>query len=350
MKKSTLGILLIVLLFACQKQVDYMPQISALQKSRDSLVSALAQTNTNLNNTNTNVAAINKSIDSIRTQLTIINNQISSLNIQMNAANANIASITSQLNILNQKYIDLLTKLNNLLSLIYMFPPYSLYSELVSYYPFSGDAKDKGGSGLDGTVLGPVLTTDRYGFSKSAYSFNDNQYINVLNSASKNIFPLTVNLWASFDSLNNNNGNLFKKYSPALWNGFALLPSTASGINSGYVYPFYLTGQGIPNGLIGGYGIPETSFVINKIATSKWVQITMTVDSSVGKLYLNGNLVDSLNWRTSAKASSNNLTWIIGGEYQSNGWFKGKLDDIGIWQRALTLGEIQYLYSNKFIQ
>lgn len=349
MKEVIIGIMLIGLI-ACQKQIDYMPQINALQKSRDSLVNALTQTNNSLNNTNTNVAAINKSLDSIRIQITSISNQINNLNIQMTAVNANVSSITAQLKLLNQQYADLVTKLNNLLSLIYMFPPYSLYSGLVSYYPFSGDAKDKGGSGLDGTVLGPVLTSDRFGFSNSAYSFNDNQYINILNSASKNIFPLTVNLWASFDSLNNNNGSLFKKYSPALWNGFALLPSTASGINSGYVYPFYLTGQGVPNGLIGGYGIPETSFVINNISTSNWVQITMTVDSSVGKLYLNGNLVDSLNWRTPAKASSNNLTWIIGGNYQSNGWFKGKLDDIGIWQRALSHGEIKYLYSNKFIQ
>lgn len=349
MKYITISLFLIIII-SCQKQIDYAPQINALQKSRDSLSNALAQTNSILGNTNTNVAAINKSLDSIKNELANIGNQIKSLNEQMASANADIAGLKYQLTLLSNQYADLLAKLNYLLSLVNLFPQYSLYSGLVSYYPFSGDAKDKGGSGLDGTVLGPSLTTDRFGFSNSAYVFNENQYINVLKSESKNIFPLTVNLWASFDSLNNNNGSLFKKYSSALWNGFALLPRTGASINTGYVYPFYLTGQSIPNGLIGGYGLPETSFVLNNIPTSKWVQITMTVDSVVGKLYLNGNVVDSLNWRTTAKACSNNLTWIIGGNYESNGWFKGKLDDIGIWQRALSVGEIQYLYSNKFIQ
>jgi outer membrane receptor for ferrienterochelin and colicin len=62
MRKVPLGIFLIILV-ACQKQVDYMPQINALndrvsslQKSRDSLAAALAQTNNNLNATNNNIA------------------------------------------------------------------------------------------------------------------------------------------------------------------------------------------------------------------------------------------------------------------------------------------------------
>ena len=51
-------------ILSCQKQVDYQPQINllnsniaALQKSRDSLAAALAQTNNNLNTTNNNVAS-----------------------------------------------------------------------------------------------------------------------------------------------------------------------------------------------------------------------------------------------------------------------------------------------------
>jgi hypothetical protein len=347
---SLLLSIIVIISISCEKQVDYMPQINALQRSRDSLVNALAQTNAILENTNSNVASINKSLDSVRTQLTGISAQITLLNSQMTAANANIASINSQLSFLTQQYADLLARFNSLLALVYQYPPYSLYADLVSYYPFSGNAKDKGGSGLDGTLYGPVLTYDRFGYINSAYSFDNNQYIDVVGSASKNLYPMTINLWASFDSLNNGDGSLFKKYSPTLWNGFALLPSVGNNINTGFVYPFYLTGQTIPNGLIGGYGLPTSTFTIGNISTSKWVQITMTVDSTVGKLFLNGNLVDSLNWRTSAKACSNNLTWIIGGSYQNNNWFKGKIDDVGVWQRALTVGEIRYLYTNQFIQ
>ena len=123
MKKSILGILLIALLFACQKQVDYQPQINslnsniaALQKSRDSLAAALAQTNNNLNTTNNNVAALSKSLDSIKVQLTSIGAQIATLNSQMALANANIATLTAQIATLNQQYIDLLAKFNLILT------------------------------------------------------------------------------------------------------------------------------------------------------------------------------------------------------------------------------------------
>jgi len=323
---------------------------SNLQKRADSLSTALTQTNSKISQTSLSITAAIKTSDSISTQLKAINTQITTLNGQLTTANANVTSISAQITTLNQQYSDLLTKYNSLLTLINMFPPYSLYTNLIAYYPFTGNAKDKGGLGLDGTVSGSVLTTDRFGSLNSAYSFNTNQYINIQQTNDKNLFPLTISLWASFDSLNNNSGNLFKKYDPAIWNGFALLPSTGNLINSGYINPFYLTGEGIPNGLIGGYGLSDTIFVINKITTSKWVQITMTVDSIVGKIYLNGNLVDSLKWRTKAMSSSNNLTWIIGGSYQGNNWFKGKIDDVGVWQRALTISEVQYLYLNKFIQ
>ena len=111
----------IIFLFnvACQKQIDYQPQINslnnniaALQKSRDSLAAALAQTNNSLNTTNNNVAALSKSLDSIKVQLTSIGTQIASLNSQMTLANSNIATLTAQIAALNQQYNDLLTKYN----------------------------------------------------------------------------------------------------------------------------------------------------------------------------------------------------------------------------------------------
>ena len=66
---------------SCQKQVDYQPQINllnnnitALQKSRDSLAAALALANNNINTTTNNVTAISKTLDTIKTQLSLILN------------------------------------------------------------------------------------------------------------------------------------------------------------------------------------------------------------------------------------------------------------------------------------
>ena len=44
--------------------------------------------------------------------------------------------------------------------------------ELISYYPFNGNANDETGKGHTGTVTGAQLTIDRFGKANSAYSFD----------------------------------------------------------------------------------------------------------------------------------------------------------------------------------
>ena len=45
--------------------------------------------------------------------------------------------------------------------------------KIIAYYAFSGNANDSSGNGYDGTISGdPQLTTDRFGNSNSAYSFD----------------------------------------------------------------------------------------------------------------------------------------------------------------------------------
>ena len=106
-------IIVLMVLFACQKQVDYQPQISALQKSRDSLATALSQTHLNLSSANNNIAALSKVIDSIKIQLNLINIQISTLNTQINSINTNITLIQAQIADLQLKVAELTKLLNN---------------------------------------------------------------------------------------------------------------------------------------------------------------------------------------------------------------------------------------------
>lgn len=47
-----------------------------------------------------------------------------------------------------------------------------LTNGLVAYYPFNGNAKDASGNGNDGIVQGATLTTDRFGVPNSAYYFD----------------------------------------------------------------------------------------------------------------------------------------------------------------------------------
>ena len=65
---------------------------------------------------------------------------------------------------------------------------------LVAYFPFNGDAKDESGHGHDGILIGVTMATDRFGKPASCASFDGGSYI----SASSDGLPAgerTVSLW-----------------------------------------------------------------------------------------------------------------------------------------------------------
>ena len=77
-------------------------------------------------------------------------------------------------------------------------------TDLVAYYPFSGNALDSSGNGFHGTLLGVISTTDRSGKSNSAFRFIGNNKIGIpaltpLNNAQK----LTFSFWKRTTSVKN---------------------------------------------------------------------------------------------------------------------------------------------------
>jgi len=78
---------------------------------------------------------------------------------------------------------------------------------LLAYYPFTGDANDASGHGLNAIVAGAALTADRFGQTNAAYAFNGrgahlqiNDPSHLLNfDARSNTYTLT--LWVKLDEL-----------------------------------------------------------------------------------------------------------------------------------------------------
>jgi hypothetical protein len=68
--------------------------------------------------------------------------------------------------------------------------------ELVAYYPFRGNAKDKSGNKNHGTVFGATLTKDRFGHRKSAYDFDGvDDYIQADNTKNLRLSSWTLAGW-----------------------------------------------------------------------------------------------------------------------------------------------------------
>jgi len=209
--------------------------------------------------------------------------------------------------------------------------PANLQQGLVAYYPFCGNANDESGNGNNGTVNGATLTTDRFGNANSAYSFDgNNHYINILPS-NTNLFPVgnsirTVAFWTKFVM----GGHSF------YW----------GEDNSQYGGAFDL--QIDSTGLIFD-GNFNNGNLIYSLLPNFWYQICIVYEgSNIIKCYLNGNYIGNIIiWQNLSTQSIGH--YCIGTKFDTfNNFqhpFDGVLDDMIIYNRALSVSEIQQLYS-----
>lgn len=209
---------------------------------------------------------------------------------------------------------------------------------LVAYYPFNTNSNDESGNLNHGVVSGAVLTTDRFGNINSAYEFDGiDDYILVANSSTLNVFnsDLTVTMW-----LYNDNPLLsdtsYKGISKGGWNtgaGYELLYSNYW--NNG---TFHFTTGSSGNNV----------FSFNNY-NDQWIMLTGTYDNatSTKKMYING-IEQTTTVQGVDNLSSSVSDLYIGRRNPSNsysGFVKGKMDDIRIYNVALSPSEILNLYN-----
>ena len=212
-------------------------------------------------------------------------------------------------------------------------PSYVPTNGLVGYWPFNGNANDESGNGNNGSVNGATLTTDRFGNSNSAYNFNgNNTHIAVpSNNSLQLINNYTINGWFNaniFFNTNISDRSIVSKVQSTGWYG-------------GYEVMVGGTSNDITHvGNVGGnnFNVGSTGYSINT-----WYMFTATYNGNVMNLYMNGVLVNSQ--PKSGNLDTSNLPLIFGMRDGNFQFFNGKIDDIGIWNRALTQQEITNLYN-----
>lgn len=215
----------------------------------------------------------------------------------------------------------------------------SISDGLVGYWSFDNcDAQDGSGNGNNGTVHGsPVCTS---GSSGSAYRFNGTtDYIVVPNASSFPSSAITTSFWINREG-NTINGRweniLSKEYS------FQNYAETGSSNCTNCV------SFGLWKGSSGIWSANYTSS--NSLAATGWIHFTFTFDNTtrVAKSYINGVLVATVNESDSStyvRTSSNSL--YIGRNGSAAVYYlKGLLDEVRVYNRALSDTEIQQLYSN----
>jgi len=230
-------------------------------------------------------------------------------------------------------------------------PSYVPSNGLVGWWPFNGNANDESGNGNNGTVNGSTLTLDRFGQVNKAYYFNGINYkITIPNSISLQLNNgATFSLWFNVDTINFDGASgdfdarLIDKSTPGGVDGYLIdFNHRTTSPNPAY-YNLCSQGSTRLRSIIGGSTILTTCFN----PYSSWSHLLITFDNGTIKSYLNGFLLDSsLTSNTNIQQNINSLVFGYATSGNSNTWLNGKLDDIGIWNRALTQQEITNLYNS----
>jgi len=211
-------------------------------------------------------------------------------------------------------------------------PYYIPKNGLVGWWPFNGNANDESGNYNNGTVNGATLTSDRFGKEKNAYNFDGlkdfiiTQKTNISGNVSR-----TYSIWIK-STENISNQVIVDEGGKDCGTGFAIcnyknkirLDNTCSPIDFN-----------------------------QNLNISNWHHIIITYDNSINgglngiKFYLDGIQIN--NSTTNGTYSINNgniVPFTIGKSRLSNDqFFKGDIDDIGIWNRVLTQQEITDIYN-----
>jgi hypothetical protein len=215
-------------------------------------------------------------------------------------------------------------------------PNYVPSNGLVGWWPFNGNANDASGNGNNGTVNGAILIADRFAVANKAFGFNNlNDLISVTNcTPTFNNNAQTLSVWFKFNSQYTSSSLAILKNGTPYVNGFDLFIDQNNGA---YGLNNYLVGLLLGNGA-------SVTFISNQSELGQWANITTTYDGQSIKIYLNGILKGISLFAGSINSPNNNIVIGQWDNLTPPNTFNRNIDDIGIWNRALTQQEITNLY------
>lgn len=213
--------------------------------------------------------------------------------------------------------------------LVAQVPSYVPQYGLLGYYPFNGNSNDVSANAANLTNNSAVLTADRFGTANSAYSFNGvNQYL--INSTPNFTFnpasSFTVSFWY--------NRNVTSV------NGVLIMNATNAAGNFIWIFQAGATNSQF------GTNKQQSAWIWapTPSTTSIWTHIVCVYNAGAMTLYKNNVQVATATYTHTNVTSANMPLYVgrgVGGDY-----YNGKMDDIGIWNRALTTCEINDLYNS----
>ena len=205
-------------------------------------------------------------------------------------------------------------------------------SGLVAAYGFNEGVgttvTDASGNGNTGTIQGASWTPQ--GKFGGALGFNGtNGYVSVANSPSLDISgsALTLSMWINPQPLSGGDSVVLGKF----WNATMTSPF--------YQYGLELASGREPFFYLGTSGGALSARMGSNLTLNQWSHLAVVFNGSQVRFYVNGTLVRTRQLSASIQARGNPLR--IGADIVPSQFHKGFLDEVRIYNRALTQAEVQ---------
>ncbi|NQV03127.1 MAG: LamG domain-containing protein [Bacteroidia bacterium] len=210
----------------------------------------------------------------------------------------------------------------------YCVPEAQIASELIAYYPFNGNANDESGNYYHGINNGALLTVDRFGINDKAYNFLDD-YIEIPSEALNNMPEGSV---CSFITINE------------LGQQHTILDKTITYVIN-YLQIIVDINNKVRVMMDIGYGSSANHVFYSSVTlnANQCYYIVVTWDSQNVKIYIDAELNSTYSCLVGVPDANRPI--LIGKVDNNTAYLNGSLDDIRIYNNALSLTEIEDLFS-----
>ena len=201
---------------------------------------------------------------------------------------------------------------------------------LVGEWLFDGNMYDTSGSDANGVPTGsPLPVTDRHGNASSAYSFDGAQYIICTKTSGypKVSAAQTISVWINEDGTYNGHNPVVDINQYDGPHGQTVIESNSGSLD---VYCWGMTPL-----------VTTTPPLI-----SKWHHIVYTNDGNKNlNLYIDGAIVQSTATTATTNYDGQTASQVIHiGNHDPSQYFSGYIDNVRVYNRALSLTEVKELY------
>jgi YD repeat-containing protein len=211
-------------------------------------------------------------------------------------------------------------------------------NSLDSYWKFdesSGNPQDSVGSN---PLTNSNSATFTSGLINNAINLNGStQYATAADSSSLDpVNAFTACAWAYPTSVSNTMTIISKNYSATRWETAGAYTSFLMRMDTGpdQVQVDVTTGGSTEHTLLYNY----------TPSANTWYYFCETYDGSTLKLYVNGSEVDS--GSVTGSIGYDGGAFVVGSDNSGSDYFQGKIDETGLWSRALSSSEISNLYNS----